>query len=196
MDGELIWLLRMLPSPYLQYYFHRNKMVASAGQKALTRGEEVQRIEAEVFAAYADEAQDTKPEALARRGGGGYSEVALGLMDAITNDVERTMVINTPHNGALKGFSPEAVFELPCLVSGSGIQPLSVAELPRTVWGLVAAVKNYEQLAVDAAVSGSRETALLALLAHPLVGDYDLARVILDEMLDAHRAYLPQFFRN
>jgi 6-phospho-beta-glucosidase len=171
-------------------------MVASAGQKALTRGEEVQRIEAEVFAAYADEAQDTKPEALARRGGGGYSEVALGLMDAITNDVERTMVINTPHNGALKGFPPEAVFELPCLVSGSGIQPLSVAELPRAVWGLVAAVKNYEQLAVDAAVSGSRETALLALLAHPLVGDYDLARVILDEMLDAHRAYLPQFFRN
>jgi 6-phospho-beta-glucosidase len=117
-------------------------------------------------------------------------------MEAIANDVERTMVINTPHNGALKGFPPEAVFELPCLVSGSGIQPLSIADLPRPVWGLVAAVKNYEQLAVDAAVSGSRDTALLALLAHPLVGDYDLARVILDEMLDAHRAYLPQFFRN
>ena len=195
-DAELIRLLRMLPSPYLQYYFHRKKMVAKALGKALTRGEEVQRIEAEVFAAYADEGQDTKPEALVRRGGGGYSEVALGLMEAIANDVERTMVINTPHKGALKGFPPEAVFELTCLVSGSGIQPLSVEELPRAVWGLVAAVKNYEQLAVDAAVSGSRETALLALLAHPLVGDYDLARIILDEMLDAHRAYLPQFFRD
>jgi len=50
-------------------------------------------------------------------------------------------------------------------------------------------------LAVEAAVSGSRETALLALLAHPLVRDVDLAVPLLAEMLAANRAYLPQFFQ-
>ena len=67
--------------------------------------------------------------------------------------------------------------------------------MPAAVWGLIAAVKNYEMLAVEAAVSGSCETALLALLAHPLVGDYEVAALLLDEMLAANRSFLPQFFR-
>jgi alpha-galactosidase/6-phospho-beta-glucosidase family protein len=36
--------------------------------------------------------------------------------------------------------------------------------------------------------------ALLALLAHPLVGEYETALPLLDEMLEANRLYLPQFF--
>jgi 6-phospho-beta-glucosidase len=35
---------------------------------------------------------------------------------------------------------------------------------------------------------------LLALLSHPLVGEYELAVPLLDEMLHANQAYLPQFF--
>jgi 6-phospho-beta-glucosidase len=55
-------------------------------------------------------------------------------------------------------------------------------------------VKNYEQLAVEAALSGSKELALLALMAHPLVHDYEIAVPLLDELLAANQAYLPQFF--
>lgn len=193
-DAELITTLRLLPSPYLQYYFHRREVVKKAQAKPLTRGEEVQQLESEIFRAYADERQVDKPAALAKRGGGGYSEVALGVIEAIHADQERSIVVNVPQRGAVAGFPPEAVFELPCLVRGDGIHPLMTPEIPRAVWGLVAAVKNYEQLAVEAAVTGARETALLALLAHPLVADIDVARPLLEEMLAANRAYLPQFF--
>jgi 6-phospho-beta-glucosidase len=92
------------------------------------------------------------------------------------------------------GLPDEAVLEIPCLVNASGIFPLAVPEVPRSVWGLIAAVKNYEQLVVEAAVSGSREKALLALMAHPLVSDYDLAAPMLEEMLNANHLYLPRFF--
>jgi 6-phospho-beta-glucosidase len=88
----------------------------------------------------------------------------------------------------------DAVLEMPCLVDARGITPLVQPEPPAAVWGLIAAVKNYEQLAVDAAVSGDRSLALQALLAHPLVGDYDVAVPLLAEMLEANRKYLPQFF--
>ncbi len=193
-DAGLVQKLGLIPSPYLQYYFHRRRALSRAQARELSRGEEVQRLEKVIFTAYADPHCDEKPGALAKRGGGGYSEVALGLMDAIYNNAERTMIVNVPQRGAVEGFPPEAVFELPCLVRADGIHPLRQAEVPRAVWGLVAAVKNYEQLAVDAALSGSRDTALLALLAHPLVGDYDAAQALLEDMLQAHRAYLPQFF--
>lgn len=193
-DPALIRGLRLLPSPYLQYYFHRRKTVAAAAGKAQTRGEAVQALEAEVFAAYRDPAQVTKPAALAKRGGGGYSEVALGIMDALRNDRNEVAIANTRQRGAVKWLPDDAVLEMPCLVNAAGLAPLAQGEPPAAVWGLIAAVKNYEQLTVKAALTGDRQAALDALLAHPLCGDYETAVALLDEMLAANRAFLPQFF--
>ena len=145
-------------------------------------------------AAYADPDQKAKPEALARRGGGGYSEIALAVMQAIHNNREKIIIVNVPNRGAVRGLPDDAVVEIPCAVDPAGIHGLSVPEVPSTVWGIIAAVKNYEQLAVEAAVKGSRELALMALLAHPLVQDYEIARPLLDELLEANRPYLPTFF--
>jgi len=163
LNATLLKTLRLIPIPYLQYYYHTSKKTRELKEQEHTRGEQVQMLEAEAFRDYADPAKDTKPEALARRGGGGYSEVALSVMKAIYTNRERIVIVNVP-------------------------------EVPRAVWGLIAAVKNYEQLAVEAAVTGSRETALLALMAHPLVQDYEIAVPLLDELLEANRQYLPQFF--
>jgi 6-phospho-beta-glucosidase len=61
--------------------------------------------------------------------------------------------------------------------------------------GLMRAVKAYEKLTVKAALNGSRGDALAALLAHPLVGDYEKAKGALDEMLEANKEFLPRFFQ-
>jgi len=193
-DPALIKTLRLIPSPYLQYYFHPARKVRELRKKDYTRGEEVQRLEQEIFAAYADPACHTKPEALARRGGGGYSEVAINVMKAIYANQEKLVIVNVPNRGAMDGLPDDAVVEIPCLVNAAGIHALRVPEVPGTVWGIIAAVKNYEQLAVEAAVTGARDTALLALLAHPLVRDYEIAVLLLEELLEANRKYLPQFF--
>jgi 6-phospho-beta-glucosidase len=194
-DANLVRMLGLFPSPYLQYFFHRAHKVAEAREKTTTRGEDVQALEAEIFAAYADPSQHTKPAALAKRGGGGYSEIALGVINAIHNDTREVIIVNTAQQGVYPWLPADAVLELPCLVSAAGIRPLAQPETPKPVWGLVAAVKNYERLAVEAAVSGDRALALAALLAHPLVGDVDVARELLDEMLEANREYLPAFFQ-
>jgi len=193
-DPQLVNTLRLIPSPYLHYYFHRSRSVAEARAKEHTRGEVVQMLEKEVFQAYSDPAQVTKPEALNKRGGGGYSEIALGVMNALHNNLGEVLIVNTAHLGAVDGLPPDAALEIPSMVNAAGIFPLRQAEVPRSVWGLVSAVKNYEQLTVEAAVSGDRQLAMEALLAHPLVGDYDVAVKLLDEMLEANKAYLPQFF--
>lgn len=193
-DVELIQLLHMIPSPYLQYYYHTTRKVAQLKSKPHTRGEEVQALEREVFAAYADGTCHTKPAALEKRGGGGYSEVAVRVMKALYANQEQWVIVNVPNRGAVPGLPDDAVVEIPCLVNAAGIHALRVPQLPHAVWGLIAAVKNYEQLVVEAAVSGSRERALLAMLAHPLIREYELAVSLLDELLEANRKYLPRFF--
>jgi 6-phospho-beta-glucosidase len=55
-------------------------------------------------------------------------------------------------------------------------------------------VKAYEKLTVEAGLKGDRDAALAALLTNPLIGDYARAKGVFDEMLEAHKEYLPRFF--
>lgn len=194
-DPEELKTLRMFLTPYLRWYYNTEELLEKNRKAEKTRGEIVLEIEKEVFDALRDPACVDKPEALKRRGGGGYSEIAIGIIEAMVNNKERWMVINVPNKGTIPFLPDDAVIETGCMVSAAGIRPLKLSSFPESVWGLTCAVKNYEQLAVKAAVTGDRRTALLALMAHPLVRDYGIVKPMLDELLEANRQYLPQFFK-
>jgi 6-phospho-beta-glucosidase len=193
-DKDIIMKQRMIPSFYCQYFYHKGRTLKHELEDPKTRGEKVTEIEKELFRIYDDPSVCTKPELLSKRGGGDYAETALGVIAAIANNRDTWAVVNVPNNGAIPFLPADASVETACIVNQSGIRPLTFGSLPASVWGLVAAVKNYETLTVEAAVEGSRDKALLALLAHPLVMDYDLARPMLEELLEVNRRYLPQFF--
>ena len=86
----------------------------------------------------------------------------------------------------MAGLPDNVAIETVCHVDASGARALPVGEIPLAYRGLVQAVKAHESLTVRAAVTRSRDVALQALLAHPLVGDIDIAEPMLDEMLAAH----------
>jgi len=74
------------------------------------------------------------------------------------------------------------------------VPPLAQRALPPEMSGLVAHCKGYERLAVEAAMSGSRDTMIRALVANPLVGQYPKAELLADTLLSANRRFLPRFF--
>lgn len=192
-DQDLILKLGALPSPYLQHYYHTARRVAADQKAPQTRGEVVQALERELYRDFADPAWDTKPDSLKKRGGGGYSEIATKVMHAIYNNQDTWAVVNAPNRRAVSFLPEDAVVETACMVNAAGCKPLVVTDPPKAVWGLVAAVKNYEQLAVEAAVTGDFDTAVLTLMAHPLVRDYDIAEPLCRELIQANKEYLPQF---
>ena len=49
----------------------------------------------------------------------------------------------------------------------------------------------YEDLALDAALRGGRDRVFRALLAHPLVGQFDQAEQLTDSLLAHNREHLP-----
>ena len=65
-----------------------------------------------------------------------------------------------------------------------------------SIKGLVQQIKSFERTAAKAAVTGDYQTALLAMTINPLVPSDIEAREILDELFEAHKEYLPQFFRD
>ena len=195
-DKELYVMLMAIPiAGYLNYYYHTESSLKHLSESPSTRGEQVLGIESELFDDFADLNRDTRPASLDRRGGGGYSDCAISSVKAIRNNTDTWIVANVPNNGAVRFLPDDAVVEVPCVANAAGFRPIVQPPPPKAVWGLIAAVKNYEQLAVEAAYTGSRELALLALVAHPLVRDYDKARALLPDLLEGSKEYLPQFYK-
>ncbi len=96
------------------------------------------------------------------------------------------MIVVVRNGGAVAGLPEAVAVECSCRIDAAGAHPLPVGEMPIAFRGLVQAVKTHETLTIEAAMTRRRATALKALLAHPLVGDLDIAEPMLDEMLAAH----------
>jgi 6-phospho-beta-glucosidase len=192
-DIDTVHTLGMIPNYYLQYYYHTPKKLKAQDSWPPSRAEDVMRIESELLSQYAEADRTEPPEGLMERGGAYYSTLATQLINAHYNDLDETHVVNVPHDGAVSGWPADWVLEMPCKVSKSGIQPLPAEPLPRVCFGLLAQVKSYEILTVEAAVNGDREAAFQALLAHPLGPPADQVKDVLDDLLSTNKKYLPQF---
>jgi 6-phospho-beta-glucosidase len=193
-EPRLVEVLQMIPNYYLQYYYHTDKKLAAQTRWPPSRADEVIEVEEALLRQYADPALKTPPADLMKRGGAYYSTVATQLLTAHYNDLGETHVVNIRNDGAVKDWPADWVLEMPARVSRRGIQPIPTEPLPQGCFGLVAQVKSFELLTVEAAVHGDRAAAYQALLAHPLGPMADQVQAVLDDMLETHREFLPQFW--
>jgi 6-phospho-beta-glucosidase len=184
-----------VPSYYLRYYYEHDAVVAEQ-RKSGTRAAAVAAIEAELLRLYADPALDAKPELLGKRGGAFYSEAAVALLASLLSSAGGkqgagdVQVVNVRNAGTI-GFLPdEAVIEVPAVIGPDGPVPAPAAPLPPLLRGLVGHVSAYEELAVDAALRGGRQRVVSALLAHPLIGQHDLAQRMADRLIAENQRFL------
>lgn len=185
--------LGVVPSYYLRYYYAHDEVVRELRTEP-SRASQVAAMEKELLEMYGDPALDEKPALLAKRGGAFYSEAAVALASSLlraahvpaAGDVQ---VVNTYNNGTLPFLPDDAVIEVPAVVNGDGAQPLPVPPVEPLYAGLIANVTAYEDLALDAALRGGRDRVFTALLAHPLVGQYDLAEQLTDRLIAHNREH-------
>ncbi len=189
---RLLQQLGVVPSYYLRYFYAHDEVVREL-KASPSRAARVAEIEQELLRLYADEGLDTKPELLTQRGGAFYSEAAVALCARLlgTSTQAEEQVVNVRNGDTLPFLPPDAVVEVPARVAGGAVTPLPVEPLEPLYAGLVSAVTAYEHLALDAALQGGRARVFEALLAHPLVGQIELAEGLTDRLLAHNQDYLP-----
>lgn len=195
-DPSFLKALNAIPCPYHRYFYQTDAMLAEEKQSAQeqgTRAEQVMKTEAELFELYKQPELDHKPAQLEERGGAYYSDASLNLVDAIYNNKNSIHVVNVLNNGAINSLPDDAVIECSAVIGSWGAKPLAIGELSPNISGLLHQVKAYEQLAIEAAVHGSYDSALMALANNPLVPDIGRAKAILDDILQQNSEFLPQF---
>lgn len=182
--------LGVVPSYYLRYYYAHDAVVRELRTKP-SRAAEVAAMEKELLAMYGDPALDEKPELLARRGGAYYSEAAVDLAAALLGGSGSPyQVVNTLNRGTLPFLPDDAVIEVQAAVGPTGPVPLPVPEVDPLYAGLVANVTAYEELALEAALRGGRDRVFRALLSHPLIGQYEYAEALTDQLIAHNREHL------
>lgn len=193
---EQIRHLGMLPCTYHRFYYLQDDMLKNAiesYQKGETRAEVVKDVERELFELYKDSDLKEKPEQLSKRGGAHYSDAACETISSIYNDKQNIMVVSTRNNGALPDLPDDVAVEVSSVMTAAGPKPIAFGKLNAAARGYLQLMKAMEELTIEAAVTGDYGAALQAFTINPLVPAGNIAKKLLDEMLIAHKDYLPQF---
>jgi len=194
-DIRTLESLGMMPNYYLQYFYYTDKKRKAQEKWPPSRAEEVIEIEKDLLREYADPALIEPPADLMKRGGAYYSTLATQLIASHYNDLGQVHVVNVRNDGAVKDWPADWVLELPAKVDKRGVHPLPADPLPAPCFGLIAQVKMYELLTVQAAVHGDRNAMYQALLAHPLGPGADKIGAVMDDMFETNEQWLPQFYK-
>lgn len=189
MEVMLKYFPENLPNNYLEYYLFPNRVVAET-DKDYTRANEImdsrlKKIKETVIKIQENRDLDTIDYSSSNHGMY-IIEIAISL---IHNKNDRFMLI-VPNKGAIPNLREDAVVEVPCYVNAKGIEPISLREnIPDFHKGLMEAQVAAEKLLVDAFFEESYQKALEAFTLNQTVPNAEVAKKVLDEMIEANGHY-------
>jgi 6-phospho-beta-glucosidase len=219
-DPLLIRALKLIPSEYLFFYYCQRKAHQNQLRAGVSRGEELVRLNAQLFAQLQTEPPKdglaTYRHYLMQRNASylrleaeagsafrsaplepdpfetatGYHRIAVEVMSGLLSEQPREVVVNIRNGESMEDLLPDDVIEVPCLISTKGVKPIPVGRLPETVRGLVLAVKAYERTAIRAAVDQSWPLAQLAMLVYPIIAEWDMAQKLRETLTSSDPEFL------
>jgi len=219
-DPLLIRTLKLIPSEYLFFYYSQRKAYRNQLKAGASRGEELVRMNTELFSQLQSEtpreALETYRRYLMQRnasylrleaeGGSafrtmqdepdpfemptGYHKIAVEVMSGLVSDKPRTVVVNVRNENSILDLPAEDVVEVPCTISKEGVKPKACGRLPESVRGLVLAVKAYERTAIRAVIEKSWPMAQLAMLEYPIIGQWEIAQNLRNAWIECDHEHL------
>ncbi|MEK3889204.1 6-phospho-beta-glucosidase [Bacillus sp. FSL K6-3431] len=196
-DASFLQAMGALPCGYHRYFYMEDDMLKEQLESLEyegTRADVVKKVEQDLFELYKDPNLAIKPPQLQERGGAYYSEAALNLVSSIYNNKGDIQTVNVRNNGVISCLPDEVSVEVNCIIDSQGAHPIQLStEISPQIRGLLQLVKAYEELTVEAGVTGNYDTAIQALTIHPLVGSIKVAISILNDILAENKAHLSQF---
>jgi alpha-galactosidase len=126
---------------------------------------------------------------------GGEHEQVIEIIDSIRRDLGRVYSANLPNRGQVPNLPPEAVLESPAIADGGGMKAIAQRPLPSGIAGTIAQRLAWVETVVEAALEGSRQKFVQALVLDGSVPSLETAEKLADALLAAQANYLPQFAR-
>ena len=193
---EQLDTMQMIPCGYHRYYYRQEEMLKHGLEEYNTigtRAQQVKQTEEELFELYKNPDLDHKPEQLAKRGGAHYSDAACETIASIYANKNTHIVVTTRNNGAVPDLPADCTVEVSSFIGATGARAIAFGPLHPAQRGWLQCMKNMELCVEEAAVTGDYNLLLQAFTLNPQVMSGTTGKRIMDELLIAHKKYLPQF---
>lgn len=178
-----------LPNNYLQYYLFSNQMVEHEDPD-YTRANEIMDGRLKKIKETVAKIQENRDLDTIDYEGTGHGLYIVQIAISILNNKNDRFMLIVPNRGAIPNLRADAVVEVPCYVNAAGAEPISLRfDIPDFHKGLMEAQVASEKLLVDAFTEGSYQKALEAFTLNQTVPNADVAKQVLDEMIQANGNY-------
>ncbi|MDM5215810.1 maltose-6'-phosphate glucosidase [Bacillus velezensis] len=180
-----------LPNTYLQYYLFPDDMVKKSNPNHTRANEVMEGREAFIF---------SQCDMITREQSSENSEIKIDDHASYIVDLARAIAYNTgermllivENNGAIANFDPSAMVEIPCLVGSNGPEPLSIGNIPQFQKGLMEQQVSVEKLTAEAWEERSFQKLWQALILSKTVPNARVAKLILEDLMEANKDYWPE----
>jgi 6-phospho-beta-glucosidase len=120
----------------------------------------------------------------------GYAGVVFNYIESVNNNKGIDLAISVPNRGAIPGMADEDVVEITCTIDKHGATPMKFGKIKPDNLLLMQTIKRYEKLTVEAVRERSYDKAVEALMIHPLISDYSLAKQLVQEYMKVNEPYI------
>ncbi|ARW05893.1 maltose-6'-phosphate glucosidase [Bacillus atrophaeus] len=180
-----------LPNTYLQYYLFPDDMVKKSNPNHTRANEVMEGREAFIF---------SQCDMITREQSSKNSDITIDDHASYIVDLARAIAYNTgermllivENNGTIVNFDPSAMVEVPCIVGSNGPEPVTVGKIPQFQKGLMEQQVSVEKLTVEAWEEKSFQKLWQALILSKTVPNARVARLILEDLMEANKKYWPE----
>jgi len=117
------------------------------------------------------------------------------IVESLYTGKPSSCIAAMPNQGQVSNLPDDVIVETWVHVNGSGIFPVMSGEIPEYLTGYMQTVIDEQEATVKAAITGDRNLVVRAMHISPELLNKEAAVQLTDELLSAHRDYLPQFFK-
>lgn len=176
---------------YFQYYLFGDDMVAHTDPNYTRANQVIDGREKRVFGECARIAEAGTAEGTSLQIGI-HAEFIVDLATALAYNTHERMLLIVPNNGAIENIGDDAMVEIPCIVGKDGYEPLTIGKIPTFQKGLMEEQLAVEKLVVDAWQEHSYHKLWQALTLSKTVPSANVAKKILDDLIEANKDYWPE----
>lgn len=124
----------------------------------------------------------------------GEDEDLTNIMYSMEYDLQKVYTTaNLPNNGVIPGLPDETILEMPAVATARGLLPIMVNGFPEKMNAVISKHAAIAELAVESAMTGDRNLFIEAVLLGGYINDRTKVANMVDELIKAHKEYLPQF---
>ena len=181
-----------IPNTYLKYYLYPDYVVEHSNPNYTRANEVMDGREKHVFGICNEIIEKGTCKGVEGFEADAHATYIVDLACALAKNTNERFLLIVPNEGAIENFDRTAMVEIPCIVGKNGYEKICQGAIPQFQKGLMEQQVSVEKLTVEAWIEGDYDKLWQAITLSKTVPSAKVAKLILDDVIEANKDYWPQ----